>query len=154
MRFLLKTLSVIIAAPFEFIKKPVLIITRLAIILLSFSTIVAGLFAAFTDHPGAPTAAVKCFIVVCVLYVLSYAFEYIIARFSPISQWLRQREEDYYYDKEYRLDEYKNNRRWSETGFNEWQSQEDVYYIMKAIEEQNRNIRHLNNVVTEKIINQ
>ncbi len=66
-----------------------------------------------------------------------YLYDVILYHISPFYEWVRKREERIYYDKEYRLDEYKNYRREEQTGFNQWEAQEETYYIMRDIQRRN-----------------
>jgi hypothetical protein len=130
------------------IKKPVLMLLKFLIIIFSLGAIISLLFALFGDNDILYIRSLEYCLLSAGCTLSYYLFNIMFEWTNPIRDWLEKRHEQRYFDREYRLDEYKNNRRFKETGYDEWSMRD---YIGGAIAEQ-KHIQDINNQINNDLI--
>jgi hypothetical protein len=127
---ILKLFRYLIAIPLEIIRYPLIYSLKIS---LFFSAIMAIIMLAFAYNSSNPIIYEKAIVMASISAISGAAiplYFFILKSISPFYGWLERRQEKKYYDKEYRLDLYKNNRRYKETGFDKRTSEQDIYHMI------------------------
>jgi hypothetical protein len=123
----------IIAIPLEIIRYPLLFSLKASLYFFGFVSILLVLFAYGYDKPELYIKAIQTSTTSALSGGGIIFYHFLLKIISPFYGWREKIAEDKYYDKEFRLDEYKNQRRYNETGFDKHVSEEDIYYMMREI---------------------
>jgi len=155
MRFIFIILRWFFSIPLYIIKYPITFLLKIGIILFSIGAIICLLFAVSGGNEILYMKALEHSVISAASGLLLYLFDLLLRWISPFYGWLEKRAELKYFDREYRLDQYKNKRRFNETGFDEWTSQEVMFYqngFHNLINDEQQKIEDQNNQINNHLI--
>ncbi len=141
MKKLFNAIRFIISVPLEVLKIPLMhILYWVSIIFaLGFFAIGGILLVQYDEKLIMPLIYSSC--ISSGSIIIRASFLRFVTWLNPYYKWQADKEEESYYDQEYRLDAYKNQRRAEETGFDAMEAQHETYLMVKNFHElaQNKN---------------
>jgi len=131
--FIINIFRYIIAIPLEIIRYPLIFCLKISLFFFASGALILTAFGYGYTNPILYEKAIVFSAISAASGAGIPLYFFILKLISPFYGWLERRQERKYYDKEYRLDLYKNNRRFNETGFDKMASEQDIYYMIKQI---------------------
>jgi hypothetical protein len=139
MIYLINIFRYLVAIPLEAIRYPFIFCLKIALVYFSVAAIVLAIFAyGYSSELLYKKAIIMAGISAIAGSTIPLYF-FILKSISPFYGWLERRTEKKYFDKEYRLDIYKNNRRFAETGFNKMDAEETTYHAIQNLTKKHKN---------------
>lgn len=132
-KIIANSLRYLIALPLEAVRYPLIFCLRISMLFFAVGSLI---LLAFGYSYSDPILYEKSFFFASISAISGGSitfYLFLLKIINPFYGWLEKKEERKYFNKEYRLDRYKNNKRFSETGFDKFASEQDIYHMIHQI---------------------